>query len=86
MYSTGRSLCRERLFHGSLKVRSLAFCHFGSPSNSSLAGDGVFSVSQDGKINLVDLKTNKTTNLLATADVKDVCPSLLLNASLFLTY
>jgi dipeptidyl aminopeptidase len=37
------------------------------------AGDGVYSIGQDGYIKLVDLKTNSTKNLLAVADVKDVC-------------
>jgi hypothetical protein len=37
-----------------------------------IAGDGVFSISQDGYIKLVDLKTNTTTNLVAAKDVKDV--------------
>ncbi|KAI0065509.1 hypothetical protein BV25DRAFT_1798631 [Artomyces pyxidatus] len=35
------------------------------------AGDGVFSVYQDGYIKLVDLKTNTTTNLVFMASVKD---------------
>ncbi|ETW78834.1 dipeptidyl aminopeptidase [Heterobasidion irregulare TC 32-1] len=35
------------------------------------AGDGVFSIEQHGFITLVDLKTNTSTNLLATEDVKD---------------
>ncbi|KAJ7598829.1 dipeptidyl aminopeptidase [Mycena floridula] len=35
------------------------------------AGDGVFSISEQGYIKLVDLKTNKTSNMLAVRDVKD---------------
>ncbi|KAE9405389.1 dipeptidyl peptidase IV/CD26, N-terminal domain-containing protein [Gymnopus androsaceus JB14] len=35
------------------------------------AGDGVFSLSDDGFIKLVDLKTNTTSNLVNTADIKD---------------
>ncbi|KAF9558339.1 dipeptidyl aminopeptidase [Agrocybe pediades] len=35
------------------------------------AGDGVFSLSTEGYIKLVDLKSNKTTNLLRTDDVRD---------------
>ncbi|KAJ6624869.1 dipeptidyl peptidase IV N-terminal region-domain-containing protein [Mycena sp. CBHHK59/15] len=35
------------------------------------AGDGVFSIWEDGYIKLVDLKTNTTTNLVYTFDVKD---------------
>ncbi|KAF8638411.1 hypothetical protein AX17_002236 [Amanita inopinata Kibby_2008] len=35
------------------------------------AGDGVFSILQDGYIKLVDLKTNSTKNLVARQDVKD---------------
>ncbi|KAJ3509953.1 hypothetical protein NLJ89_g4948 [Agrocybe chaxingu] len=35
------------------------------------AGDGVFSLSEGGFIRLVDLKTNTTANIVATADVKD---------------
>ncbi|PPQ68381.1 hypothetical protein CVT25_007919 [Psilocybe cyanescens] len=35
------------------------------------AGDGVFSLSEGGYIKLVDLKSNTTTNLIRTADVKD---------------
>jgi dipeptidyl aminopeptidase B len=40
------------------------------------AGDGVFSLNQNGNISLVDLKTNTTTTLVATADITDVCPNL----------
>jgi dipeptidyl aminopeptidase len=36
------------------------------------AGDGVFAVSQDGFIQLVDLKHNSTRILVASADMKDV--------------
>ncbi|KAF9038656.1 dipeptidyl peptidase IV N-terminal region-domain-containing protein [Panaeolus papilionaceus] len=35
------------------------------------AGDGVYSVSEDGIIKLVDLKSNTTRNLVQQADVKD---------------
>lgn len=38
----------------------------------STAGDGVFSTSEGGIIKLVDLKTNTTTDLLDTKDVRDV--------------
>jgi dipeptidyl aminopeptidase B len=36
------------------------------------AGDGVFSVYQDGYIKLVNLKSNTTTNLVRYSDLKDV--------------
>ncbi len=39
------------------------------------AGDGVFATTQAGYISLVDLKSNKTTNLVATSDVLDVSSS-----------
>lgn len=43
-----------------------------------IAGDGVYSVSEDGIIKLVDLKSNTTRNLVQQADVKDVgYPTLL---------
>ncbi|EPQ56197.1 hypothetical protein GLOTRDRAFT_59312 [Gloeophyllum trabeum ATCC 11539] len=35
------------------------------------AGDGVFSIFEGGYIKLVDLKTNRTENLVARSDVKD---------------
>ncbi|KAF8815432.1 hypothetical protein BYT27DRAFT_7194435 [Phlegmacium glaucopus] len=35
------------------------------------AGDGVFSLSENGLIKLVDLKTNKTTNLVSWGDITD---------------
>ncbi|KAK7440383.1 Dipeptidyl peptidase 4 [Stygiomarasmius scandens] len=35
------------------------------------AGDGVFSISEGGFIKLVDLKTNTTTKLINTMDVRD---------------
>ncbi|KAG2359215.1 dipeptidyl peptidase IV N-terminal region-domain-containing protein [Suillus spraguei] len=35
------------------------------------AGDGVFSVFQNGQIQLVDLKSNKTTDLVSVMDIKD---------------
>ncbi|OJA09345.1 hypothetical protein AZE42_08476 [Rhizopogon vesiculosus] len=35
------------------------------------AGDGVFSIFQNGQIQLVDLKSNKTTNLVSMVDIKD---------------
>ncbi|PFH50952.1 hypothetical protein AMATHDRAFT_80539 [Amanita thiersii Skay4041] len=35
------------------------------------AGDGVFSLHQDGYIKLVDLKENKTTSLVALEDIRD---------------
>lgn len=35
------------------------------------AGDGVFSLKQDGYIKLVDLKTNTTKNLVSVSNVKD---------------
>lgn len=38
------------------------------------AGDGVFSVSQDGFIKLVSLESNTTTNLVQMSDLKDVSP------------
>jgi dipeptidyl aminopeptidase len=37
-----------------------------------LAGDGVFSVLEDGFIKLVDLKNNSTRTLVAESDIKDV--------------
>jgi dipeptidyl aminopeptidase B len=36
------------------------------------AGDGVFSVNQDGFIKLVNLEFNTTTNLVQLSDLKDV--------------
>jgi hypothetical protein len=36
------------------------------------AGDGVFSVPQDGFIKLVNLKSNTTTNLVRISDLVDV--------------
>ncbi|OAX34903.1 hypothetical protein K503DRAFT_774059 [Rhizopogon vinicolor AM-OR11-026] len=36
------------------------------------AGDGVFSIFQNGQIQLVDLKSNKTTDLVSMVDIKDV--------------
>jgi hypothetical protein len=38
------------------------------------AGDGVFSVSQDGSIKLVSLESNTTTDLVQISDLKDVSP------------
>ena len=38
------------------------------------AGDGVFSVYQDGFIKLVSLESNTTTNLVQISDLKDVSP------------
>ncbi|KAH9945746.1 dipeptidyl aminopeptidase [Amylocystis lapponica] len=35
------------------------------------AGDGVYAISKDGYISLVDLKSNTTKNLLTLADIKD---------------
>lgn len=35
------------------------------------AGDGVFSIIQDGYITLVDLKTSTRNNLVSTTDIKD---------------
>ncbi|KAF8643012.1 hypothetical protein AX16_009257 [Volvariella volvacea WC 439] len=35
------------------------------------AGDGVFSIDEDGYIRLVDLKTNRTTDLVRKNDVRD---------------
>lgn len=35
------------------------------------AGDGVFSIFQNGQIQLVDLKNNRTTNLVSMMDIKD---------------
>jgi hypothetical protein len=42
-----------------------------------VAGDGVYSVYEDGYIKLVDLKTNTTQNLVADFDVKDVSDLLM---------
>ena len=36
------------------------------------AGDGVFSIQQDGYVKLVDLKTNTTSNLVNMTEVRDV--------------
>lgn len=48
---------------------------FGSSSQSVRwvpeAGDGVFAATREGHISLVDLKSNKTDNLVAMADVLD---------------
>ena len=38
------------------------------------AGDGVFSVYQDGFIKLVSLKSNTTTDLARISDLRDVSP------------
>lgn len=37
------------------------------------AGDGVFATTIDGKITLVDLKSNSTRDLVTMSDIKDVC-------------
>jgi len=37
-----------------------------------VAGDGVFSMEENGRIVLVDLKTNTTRPLISTTDIKDV--------------
>jgi hypothetical protein len=38
------------------------------------AGDGVFSVYQDGFIKLVSLESNTTTDLARISDLRDVSP------------
>lgn len=50
---------------------------------SNSAGDGVFSIAQDGYIKLVDLKTNTTKDLVALKDIKDVCVSIMIPQCLF---
>lgn len=37
-----------------------------------VAGDGVFSMEENERIVLVDLKTNTTRSLISTTDIKDV--------------
>jgi hypothetical protein len=37
-----------------------------------VAGDGVFSIFHNGRIQLVDLKSNTTTDLVSVMDIKDV--------------
>lgn len=67
--ATRRSLSwvPEGAFSLSLRIRpKLMVC------STLTAGDGVFSISEQGIIKLVDLKTNTTTDLLDTKDVKDV--------------
>ena len=40
---------------------------------SLIAGDGIFSIEEDGYIKLVDLKTNTTKPLVKKDNVRDVC-------------
>lgn len=44
-----------------------------------IAGDGVFSIRDDGFIKLVDLKTNSTRNLVSTKDIRDVRDAIIAN-------
>lgn len=44
----------------------------GFPRFHAKAGDGVFSLEQDGFIKLVDLNSNTTTNLVQVSDLVDV--------------
>ncbi|KAJ7708699.1 dipeptidyl aminopeptidase [Mycena rosella] len=59
-----RKITMDHVFNGTFSAerRSLAWV----PE----AGDGVFSIIEDGYIKLVDLKTNTTKNLVYTFDVK----------------
>ncbi|KAJ7643291.1 dipeptidyl aminopeptidase [Mycena polygramma] len=59
-----RKITMDHVYNGTFTVdrRSLAWV----PE----AGDGVFSISEDGYIKLVDLKTNTTKDLVYTFDVK----------------
>ena len=42
----------------------------------ALAGDGVYAISQTGSIQLVDLKTNITTDLVQLNDVRRVSSNI----------
>lgn len=42
------------------------------PHGAGIAGDGVFSLMMGDSIQLVDLKTNTTTNLVDRVNIKDV--------------
>ncbi len=37
-----------------------------------VAGDGVYATNEGGRIKLVDLKSDNTTDLVALTDVRDV--------------
>jgi hypothetical protein len=73
IFSTARSGRRERRYDGYPKVvETLDRVCAAAESSSTLAGDGVFSIEEDGALKLVDLKTNKTTVLVKKSDVQDV--------------
>jgi len=52
-------------------TRSFIFCLFFS-IHAHKAGDGVFSLEQDGFIKLVNLNSNTTTNLVQISNLVDV--------------
>ncbi|KAJ3797465.1 dipeptidyl aminopeptidase [Lentinula aff. detonsa] len=61
-----RKITMDHIFNGTFAAERSSIAWV------SEAGDGVFSVStQDGYIELVDLKTNTTSNLVKKDDVKD---------------
>ncbi|KAI5995630.1 dipeptidyl aminopeptidase [Pisolithus albus] len=60
-----QKLALDHIFNGTFRA-SLQSVHW-VPE----AGDGVFSMMENGRIVLVDLKTNETKPLISTADVKD---------------
>jgi dipeptidyl aminopeptidase len=64
--SSFRKITVDHIFNGTFMVERYDV-HW-----VSQAGDGVFSIRQDGYIKLVDLKSNSTSNLVAFDDVKDV--------------
>ncbi|KAF5386417.1 hypothetical protein D9757_006636 [Collybiopsis confluens] len=60
-----RKITMEHIFNGTFAADS------SSISWVSEAGDGVFSISTEDYIKLVDLKTNTTSNLVKKADIRD---------------
>ncbi|TFK19411.1 dipeptidyl-peptidase [Coprinopsis marcescibilis] len=60
-----RKITMDHIFNGTFSAQSQSL-HW-VPE----AGDGVFSVSTGGVINLVDLKTNNTRTLVTLSDIKD---------------
>ncbi|THU97687.1 dipeptidyl aminopeptidase [Dendrothele bispora CBS 962.96] len=60
-----RKITMDHIFNGTFSVQRQSI------SWVPEAGDGVFSISEDGYIKLVDLKSNTTTSLVNTKDVRD---------------
>lgn len=73
MCSMEHFLLKPNPFTGSQKVGIWILTDLCNAFNDAAAGDGVFSVENDGDISLVDLKTNTTTVLVKRSAVKDVC-------------